>query len=142
MPPRGKHYTEIWDAEDGKEPGTTPRFSVPGVRQAAGTSQGGLPLPHMVIPSEFEVVVDEQRGLGNLTERLVAGTVQCEGEQRVGRAEEQWMAEEDPVKVDVVDLEDRVKRELRSVMLLKDHEDVSPTSLHDTALQEYAEPAV
>lgn len=73
--------------------------------------------------------MDEHRGLGSLTERIVAGfmgdaadqSVDNTGKMAVGEVE----SNRDSARVDVVELEDRMKRELRAVMLLGEHEDVS-----------------
>lgn len=85
-----------------------------------------------------ENLVDEQRGLGGLTERVVAAVVgtfvgddrEKEKERDRERRERERMEggevgeKVEPAKVDVVDLEERMKHELRAVMLLGEHEEV------------------
>ncbi|WVQ83275.1 hypothetical protein IAT38_005414 [Cryptococcus sp. DSM 104549] len=140
IPPRGRHYTEVWDEEDGNPPGTRPRISVPNLRlqqqlRRAGGSSGGLPLPHFVPAAEMrdEHLADEGKGLGSLTERVVAAVVgslglggkggEGEGAQLAPVPEE---ARVEPNKVDVVELEERMKKELKAVMLLGEHEEFDP----------------
>ncbi|ORY30351.1 histone acetyltransferases subunit 3-domain-containing protein [Naematelia encephala] len=137
IPPRGRHYTEVWDEEDGNLPGTTQRFNVPNLRQnLAGNSHGALPLPHFVPANEMrdENLVDEHRGLGSFTERIVAAilgrrTIKDEAKAELGASDSE--GNRGPAKVDVVDIEDRVKRELRSVMLLGEHEEFDPANRDD-----------
>lgn len=97
-------------------------------------------IPHFVPAQEMrdENLVDEQRGLGGLTERVVAAVVgtfvgedkEKERERERERRERERMESGevgervDPAKVDVVDLEERMKHELRAVMLLGEHEEV------------------
>lgn len=94
-------------------------------------------IPHFVPAQEMrdENLVDEQRGLGALTERVVAavvGTFVGDDKERERERRERERMENgevggermDPVKVDVVDLEERMKHELRAVMLLGEHEEV------------------
>ncbi|WWC67992.1 uncharacterized protein I206_101911 [Kwoniella pini CBS 10737] len=144
MPPRGRHYTEIWDEEDGNPPGTTSRMAVPNLRQQQILSQtnGVQPLSHFIPTSELrdEVLVEEQKGLGSLTERVVAAVV-----GRLGFGEkkptienrqdllvlEAEMMDREPAKVDVVDLEERMKKELKAVMLLGEHDEYDPTNRED-----------
>ena len=132
IPSRGRHYSDLWDEEDGLAPGTTHRFPVPNMRQhPSGPAYGGLALPHFVPAVEMrdENLVDEQRGLGHLTERIVAAVVG--GGEATSDDEETLLdsneleGQREAVRVDVVDLEDRMKKELRAVMLLGEHEEVS-----------------
>jgi len=134
IPPRGKHYTEIWDEEDGNPPGTTPRFPVPSMRRGSGPTP---PLqPFIASDVRDPQLQEENRGLGPMTERIVAAVIG--GDDLAQAAKE--AAEKNPepaedgpaeaAKVDVVDLEDRVKKELRSVMLLGEHEEVSAGLRH------------
>lgn len=124
IPAKGRHYTEIWDEEDGNPPGTTPRISVPNMRPPPGTS-------HFVPAAEMneDALWEEGKGLGHLTERIVAAVVsdqeaaRLHQEQVAGKPAEEGQRE--AVKLDIVDLEERMKRELRSVMLLGEHEEVS-----------------
>jgi transcriptional adapter 3 len=93
-----------------------------------GPSHGGLAVPHFIPAVEMkdENLVDEQRGLGAITERIVAAVI-GEGENRdmEGKPAEEVDSAREPAKVDVVDLEERMKQELRAVMLLGEHEEVS-----------------
>lgn len=135
IPARGRHYTEIWDEEDALPPGTTPRFPVPNLRQAAnGTHQP--PLVHCV-PTEIRDanLLEENKGLGSMTERVVAAVIG--GDDIAAAAKEAADKKPEPegeavnaTRVDVVDLEDRVKKELRSVMLLGEHEEVGREGTH------------
>lgn len=128
IPPRGRHYTEIWDEEDGNPLGTTPRFPIPAMRHP-----NGAPAIAHFVPSETrdQNLVEETRGLGPMTERIVAAVIG--GTDIAAAAKEEALKIPEPdsegsreaSRVDVVDLEDRVKKELRSVMLLGDHEEVS-----------------
>ncbi|OXG46390.1 transcriptional adapter 3 [Cryptococcus neoformans] len=164
IPPRGRHYTEVWDEEDGNPPGTRTRFPVPNLRQqqiqqsqtinhtrkntlALAASAGGPHIPHFVPAQEMrdENLVDEQRGLGGLTERVVAAVVgtfvgddrEKEKERERERRERERMEggevgeKVEPAKVDVVDLEERMKHELRAVMLLGEHEEFDPNNRDD-----------
>ncbi|KAL1411489.1 Transcriptional regulator [Vanrija albida] len=136
IPQRGRHYTEIWDEEDALPPGTTPRFSVPNLRQAAnGTHQP--PLVHCV-PTEIRDanLLEENKGLGSMTERVVAAVIG--GDDIAAAAKEQAEKKPEPegeavnaTRVDVVELEDRVKKELRSVMLLGEHEEFDAANRDD-----------
>ena len=78
-----------------------------------------------------ENLVDELRGLGSLTERVVAAVLRDEFtldqvRQAVeGRGLDSDDLTDDGNRLDVVALEDRMRRELRSVMLLGEHEEVS-----------------
>lgn len=128
IPPRGRHYSEVWDEEDGNPPGTTPRLPVPNTRHNYG-GPGGLGLPHFVPASELkeELLVDEHRGLGHLTERIVAGVMDGEAETEArsrDAREAAYDGNREVMRLDVVDLEDRMKKELRGVMLLGEHEEV------------------
>ena len=124
IPPKGRHYTEVWDEEDDKPPGTTPRFNVPNMR-------GAGPMGHFTPAMELrdEVLGDEFKGLGPIAERVIAAMIaDKEGMEAKREAVKGRMAEDgsrEPLKYDVLDLEDRVKREARSVMLLGEHEEVS-----------------
>ncbi|WVR04668.1 hypothetical protein IAU60_001679 [Kwoniella sp. DSM 27419] len=147
IPARGRHYTEIWDEEDGNPPGTTPRFPVPNLRQQQQLQQqpnhAPLPLPHFVPSNELreEVLVDEHRGLGSLTERVVAAVVGRFGfglsdkKQEVEKKDSSALSDEmdgrDPAKVDVVELEERMKKELKAVMLLGEHEEFDAMKRED-----------
>lgn len=123
IPAKGRHYTEVWDEEDGMPLGTTSRISVPNMRPTPGLSHFN--------PTEMndEVVLDEGKGLGHLTERVVAAVVDDREVARARQAELTGRPPEetprDPIKLDIMDLEERMKRELRSVMLLGEHEEVS-----------------
>lgn len=127
IPPRGRHYTEIWDEEDGNPPGTTPRVPVPAMRQQT-TNQ---PVVHCV-PTDLRDpnLAEESRGLGPMTERVVAAVVA--GSDLADAAKQDAAGKPEPFeenpqapRVDVVDLEDKVKKELRGAMLLGEHEEVS-----------------
>jgi transcriptional adapter 3 len=124
IPARGRHYTEIWDDEDGNPPGTTPRVAVPALRQP----HGGVSVPHFVPAAEMkdELLVEENRGLGNLTERVVAAVVLGQPEDEATKTGDPSIYEgnRDVMRVDVLDLEERMKKELRGVMLLGEHEEV------------------
>ncbi|WWC86866.1 uncharacterized protein L201_001745 [Kwoniella dendrophila CBS 6074] len=144
IPARGRHYTEIWDEEDGNPPGTTPRMSVPNLRQQQILQQSNGPpiLPHFVPTNELrdDALVDEQRGLGSITERVVAAVVgrlgfgekkDTNGQQKDTSALEAEMADREAAKVDVVDLEERMKKELKAVMLLGEHDEFDSTNRED-----------
>lgn len=88
-----------------------------------------------------EVLVEEHRGLGSLTERIVAAFMRDHGvgernhDAERARREERMLGdipeeedERDLSRLDVADLEERMRKELRRVMLLGEHEDVSPYS--------------
>lgn len=134
IPPRGRHYTEVWDEEDGALPGTTPRVSVPNMRlpPAASGKNPAAPAAHFVPATELkdENLMEEFKGLGNITERVVAAvvpdpdTARAKAEAVKGKAAEEGSGGREAARVDVADLEDRMKRELRSVMLLGEHEEV------------------
>ncbi|WRT64729.1 uncharacterized protein IL334_001663 [Kwoniella shivajii] len=138
VPARGRHYTEIWDEEDDVPPGTTSRFPVPNLRlqQIQQQLNGPAILPHFVPTNELrdENLVDEQRGLGSLTERVVAAVV---GKLGFGEKNENAekaaaeIADVEPAKVDVVDLEERMKKELKAVMLLGEHDEYDPLNRED-----------
>lgn len=127
IPARGKHYTEIWDEEDGNPPGTTPRMAVPGLRHAhAATGPHFVP----VVEMKDELLVDEHRGLGNLTERIVAGMVNGASDEEGRKGDPSiYEGNRDVLRLDVADLEERMKKELRGVMLLGEHEEVSGVSM-------------
>jgi transcriptional adapter 3 len=75
-----------------------------------------------------ELLVDEHRGLGALTERVVAAVVGQSPDNDVeGKSADHIESGGEAGKVDVVDLEERMKKELRAVMLLGEHEEVSWT---------------
>lgn len=78
-----------------------------------------------------ENLVDEHRGLGNLTERIVAAVIGSSDEDDQSSKVDitEYEGNRDAARVDVVDLEDRMKKELRVLMLLGDHEEVSPAYL-------------
>lgn len=143
IPARGRHYTEVWDEEDGNPLGTTPRLPVPALRQASGSqaqttaATAATPAPAHFVPAvdmTNEQLVVEHKGLGSLTERIIAGVL--------GRSRREdpptsttttangdgyaYAGNNKAHPVDVADLEEKMKRELKSVMLLGDHEDVSP----------------
>lgn len=130
IPARGRHYTEIWDEEDGNPPGTTARFSVPSLRQATSTPSAPI-TPHYVPATELkdDHLVQEHKGLGSLTERLVAGLLGRSRKEPAPPPEaDKYDGNRDIGKVDVAELEDRTKRELKSVTLLGEHDDVSSVS--------------
>lgn len=143
IPSRGRHYTDIWDEEDGLPFGTTPRLSVPSHRQlVSGPMQGGLALPHFVPSIEMrdENLIDEHRGLGSLTERIVAALLGRSDKAIHEKQEHMPMqkfdgsafeGDRDAVRVDVVELEDRMKKELKGVMLLGEHEEYDATERED-----------
>lgn len=135
IPNRGRHYTEIWDEEDGNPPGTTSRFPVPSMRQGDAPP----PLTHFVASEVRDInLIEENRGLGPMTERIVAAVIggrdvgEINKEEAARRPEPMDDVQRDAARVDVVDLEDRVKKELRSVMLLGEHEEVSSRSSSPT----------
>ena len=151
IPPRGRHYADVWDEEDGAAPGTTPRVSVPNLRQLTGdtptTANGSsrtsastsLPPAWHIADMPDIATKEEMRGLGNISERLIAaiipdGAAQMEerAKEVEGRYGQEW--EERPgeglaVRINARELEERVKKELRGVMLLGEHEEVSDLSL-------------
>ncbi|KAK8847442.1 hypothetical protein IAR55_005300 [Kwoniella newhampshirensis] len=142
IPPRGRHYTDVWDEEDGNAPGTTPRFPVPNLRQQQqsqhGQVNGPLAIPHFVPAVELrdENLVDEHRGLGSLTERVVAAVVGKFGfgekkDESEKRPEAPDDSNREPARVDVVDLEERMHKELRAVMLLGEHDEFDPFNKED-----------
>ncbi|WVF69761.1 hypothetical protein IAT40_004540 [Kwoniella sp. CBS 6097] len=154
VPPRGRHYTEVWDEEDGNPPGTTPRFPVPALRQEQILQQqpnGAPPLvPHYVPVNELQEasLIEEQRGLGSLTERVVAAFVgrfgfgngngsdkkdhpEKDSKEGTSAALESEMEDREPAKVDVAELEERMKKELKGVMLLGEHDEFDPVNRED-----------
>lgn len=127
IPSRGRHYTEVWDEEDGNSLGTTHRVSVPNLRSLNGTYPPSINVPPWTPSTDLreEHLVEELRGLGSVTERMVAAVVPVEGDPLAkGRIATDYEGKE-AGKVDVKELEERVKKELRAVMLLGEHEDVS-----------------
>lgn len=127
VPARGRHYTEVWDEEDGNPFGTTHRISVPNLRSLNGTHPPSTNIPPWVPSQDLreEHLVEELRGLGSITERVVAAVVPVEADPDAqGRVAIEYEGKE-AGKVDVKELEERVKKELRAVMLLGEHEDVS-----------------
>ena len=127
IPPRGRHYTEIWDEEDGQLLGNTPRVSVPNMRPPPANQAQVHWAPSVDLREE--ILGEEWRGLGNVTERVVAAVVgDAEGMKKRQEEAKGRMAEDgsrEGARVDVVEFEERMKRELRSVMLLGEHEEVS-----------------
>ena len=112
--------------------GTTSRYPVPNLRHGA-SNHGALSLPHYIPSAEMrdENLVDEQRGLGSLTERIVAAVV---GDRATSKNVKEAVSGKendedahDNTRVDVVIMEDRMKKELKSVMLLGENEEVSLT---------------
>jgi transcriptional adapter 3 len=128
IPARGKHYTEVWDEEDGMPIGTTPRIPVPSMRHAHHASAG----PSRMVPAtelREEHLVEEHKGLGSLSERLVAGIVggvSLFSSETKGTNINKYDGNRDLARVDVVDLEERMKRELKGSILLNDQEEVRP----------------
>lgn len=122
MPPRGRHYTEIWDEEDGNAPYTTPRISVPPLFRQR-------PLRKAAHGAHSSGEVDD---MGAFAERLLSGVVSG---YDLGEAYQRSVAgvpepEADPAPVlrtEAVDIEDKVKKEMRHMMLLGEHEEVRGT---------------
>ena len=87
-----------------------------------------------------ENLLDEHRGLGNLTERIVAAVVGRSDSMAThdGLVYKEDVSEFDgnreASRVDVVELEDRMKKELRALMLLGEHEEVRPSLCRRVAL--------
>jgi transcriptional adapter 3 len=127
IPARGRHYTEIWDEEDGLPLGTTPRYPVPSMRQIHGHVGHFVPATEM----REEHLVDEHRGLGNLTERIVAGIVANPDNVQVIDGGETYEGNRELARVDVVELEEKIKRELRGAMLMGDQEEYIPQNRDD-----------
>lgn len=135
IPAQGRHYQDLWDEEDGLPPGTTPHHPT-----SSSPKGGRIPphLPHFVPANDMkDEALANERGLGVITERIVAA-VQAEGhavirEGVVGEVREREKGEKlDVAKIDVVELEERMKRELRAVMLLGEHEEVSAQVAHSS----------
>lgn len=127
IPPRGRHYSEVWDEEDGNPPGTTPRISVPNLRQLNGTYPPVINIPPWTPLHDLkeENLAEELRGLGSVTERVIAAVMPNPPDPAAqGRMGREFEGREEGT-VDVRELEDKVKKELRAVMLLGEHEDVS-----------------
>jgi transcriptional adapter 3 len=127
IPARGRHYQDVWDEEDGLPAGTTPHHPI-----SASPKSGRVPphLSHFVPANDLkDEALAHERGLGVMTERIVAA-VQAEGHLVIregggGEVREREKGEKlDVAKIDVVELEERMKRELRAVMLLGEHEEV------------------
>ncbi|KAL7420048.1 Transcriptional regulator [Cryptotrichosporon argae] len=117
VPPRGRHYTEVWDEEDGKPLGSTSRVPVPNMR----------PVP--AVPARFnplemrdEHLVDEARGLGAFTERVTAALIGGAPGVTAGVPEQEVEVQRDGVR-DAAELEARMKAELRAAMLLGEHDE-------------------
>lgn len=135
IPQRGRHYTDIWDEEDGNPTGSTSRYPIPSARHPPnGVIQ---PIPH-TIPTEMRDInlIQENRGLGALTERVVAAVIGGPDIAEVNKeaAEKKPEPEEssrEGARVDVVELEEKVKKELRTVMLLGEHEEFNPADRDD-----------
>jgi transcriptional adapter 3 len=131
IPAKGRHYTEVWDEEDGMPVGTTPRYPVPGLRHAMfphGHGHG-----HFTPATELreEHLVDEHRGLGNFTERIVAGIMTNPAVVQTTDGGDLYEGNRELARVDVVDLEEKIKRELRGAMLLGDQEEYTPPNRDD-----------
>lgn len=129
IPAKGKHYTEVWDEEDGLPIGTTPRLPVPSMRHSHGSAGG----PSRLVPAtdlREEHLVEENKGLGRLTERLIAGIVgglsKSKKETTVTDTNTNlYDGNRDLTRLDVVDLEERMKRELKGSILINDQDEVS-----------------
>lgn len=136
IPPLGKHYTERWEEEDSNLP-------------IASTSSYASPLePPPLLRTRPEHLTEDSLGaenvsLGPLSERLVAAMafveegeesdegreggerrVKMEDGERAGEGQAEGVVAERKVQLDAVDLEERIKRELRFIGILPD-EDVS-----------------
>lgn len=81
-----------------------------------------------------ENLVDEHRGLGSLTERIVAavfGRSHADKEEKAHKLDVSEVEDHrDALRVDVADLEDRMKKELKGLLLLGEHEEVSTRPLN------------
>ncbi|GMK57914.1 hypothetical protein CspeluHIS016_0407480 [Cutaneotrichosporon spelunceum] len=125
IPPRGRHFTEVWDEEDGNAPFTTPRVSVPPLfrqrpqRKAAHGPQSA----------------GEMQGMGAFSERLLSGVV---GGPELGEAYQKSVAgipePEEPEpnsRTDGVDMEDKVMKEIRHMMLLGERDEFDAAGRED-----------
>lgn len=134
LPARGRHYTELWDEEDGNPLGTTTRLPVPALRQSAMSTTQSQNVSQFVPAIELkdEHLVSENRGLGSLTERIIAGVLGRSSKRQSDTTTtpstgdgSKYEGNRDINRLDVADLEDKMKRELKSAMLLGEQEDVS-----------------
>ncbi|BEI86579.1 hypothetical protein CcaverHIS002_0608660 [Cutaneotrichosporon cavernicola] len=126
IPPRGRHFTEVWDEEDGSAPYTTPRVSVPPLFRQR---------PQRKAAQGINSVGDVEE-LGAFSERLTSGVV---GGQDLGETYQKAVAcipepEGDPgplPRTDGIDMEDKVKKEMRHMMLLGEHEEFDSAGRED-----------
>lgn len=131
MPKLGRHYTEVWEEEDIAQYG----FPLPGTVAARTgvTLPGSSPLPKWE-PSQLQEsdLLLEERGHGPLTERLVSAMIPMQNatEWKGVKAAEEAMegrpgtngaaAQAARDKMNVHDLEERVKNVMRFHRLLDD----------------------
>ncbi|CAK9782763.1 hypothetical protein CC85DRAFT_285628 [Cutaneotrichosporon oleaginosum] len=127
IPPRGRHFTEIWDEEDGNPPNTTQRPAVPPIlrpRTTRKSAQGGSgDVEEMGAFSERLVSgVVSGYDLGEKFQRDVAGIPEPEGDLPSDIA---------MPNTESADMEERVKKEMRHMMLLGEHEEFDATARED-----------
>ncbi|PCH38632.1 hypothetical protein WOLCODRAFT_136374 [Wolfiporia cocos MD-104 SS10] len=139
MPKLGRHYSEVWEEEDialygGPLPGTAAMRA--GARSHPATSNGPLPRWEPSTLQEADLLTEE-RGHGPLTERLVSALIPMHNatEWKGVKAAEEAMegrpgtngaaAAAARDKLNVADLEDRVKNVLRFHGLLEEIPDFS-----------------
>lgn len=140
IPPLGKHYLDKWEEEDSELPGSAPHH--PHHRTYAS------PLEPPVLPRlrpdalTEDALATENVFLGPLSERLMAALAVDES----GGGDDDYglmplRGEDGPVPpklpMDAVDLEERIKRELRFIGILPDEEVRSLSSLSFLPPQPY-----
>ncbi|GAA6026902.1 hypothetical protein JCM8097_005949 [Rhodosporidiobolus ruineniae] len=124
IPPLGKHYLDKWEEEDAELPGSAPH-------PIHSASHYTSPLEPPVLPRlrpdalNEDAMAMENVFLGPLSERLMAALAVEDG-GGVGEAFEEPPQEDGPVPpklpMDAVDLEERIKRELRFIGILPEEE--------------------
>lgn len=124
IPPLGKHYLERWEEED-LDPSQRPSTS------SSFTSPLEPPILPRLRPDALteDALAGENVFLGPLSERLLAalavgedGLVAVDDEDDVGRPAEDGAALPAKYPMDAVDLEERIKRELRYIGILPEEE--------------------
>jgi transcriptional adapter 3 len=138
IPPLGKHYLDKWEEEDSELPNSAPHHP----HHRTYTSPLEPPVLPRLRPDALteDALSTESVFLGPLSERLVAAlavdpSAGTGWDEENGGGEPAWLqqqTEEGPVPpklpMDAVDLEERIKRELRFIGLLPDEEVRCPSS--------------
>ncbi|GAA5890365.1 hypothetical protein JCM6882_008809 [Rhodosporidiobolus microsporus] len=130
IPPLGRHYLDKWEEEDAELPGGPTHLSH-AHHSHANHSLEPPPLPRLRPDALTEdALAMENVFLGPLSERLMAalavdggsGLAEDEDEDGGGRQEGEDGAVPPKLQMDAVELEERIKRELRFIGLLPEEE--------------------